>query len=176
MNTIPKTISSYREKCIEDVTKIYPQYSKKQVRILEKYVNIYCTEIHTSAEKMETTYKSLWYDILGHLAPSSSLADLKECIKAIYTKRILKNDPLYDTYRDIQNEEDHFLLHPFTIEEGVLECSRCGSKRTISYQKQTRSADEGSTTFAKCVDCKKQWRHNNWYILFTIKNKNLRIL
>ena len=151
----------YREKHIQDIAKIYPQYCGKQIAILEKYVNLYCIEIHRKTDKIETTYKSLWYDILGHLGPKSTISDLKECIKLIYTKKILKNHSIYDTYRDIQDEEDHFLLHPFTIEEGVLECSRCGSKRTISYQKQTRSADEGSTTFAKCVDCKKQWRHNN---------------
>lgn len=63
-------------------------------------------------------------------------------------------------YRIKIEEEDNFATCPLEIEEGVLEC-KCGSKRTISFQKQTRSADEGSTTFAKCVECGTQWRFNN---------------
>jgi len=66
-------------------------------------------------------------------------------------------------FLDMQNkldEENYFRTSPIDLEEGALEC-KCGSKRTISYQRQTRSADEGFTTFARCVECGNRWRHNN---------------
>jgi hypothetical protein len=54
-------------------------------------------------------------------------------------------------------EEDDFIENPFQVEEGVLECYKCGSKRTISYTKQTRSADEPASVIATCINCKNKW-------------------
>jgi DNA-directed RNA polymerase subunit M/transcription elongation factor TFIIS len=53
-------------------------------------------------------------------------------------------------------EQDDFILNPFEVEEGVLKCN-CGSERVFSYSKQVRSADEGQTTFAQCMQCKAKW-------------------
>ena len=44
------------------------------------------------------------------------------------------------------------------IEEGILECKKCGSKKTTFYSLQTRSADEPMTNFITCVDCKNRWK------------------
>lgn len=54
------------------------------------------------------------------------------------------------------NEKNNFIENPFEIEEGVLEC-RCGSSKVYSYQKQVRAGDEGTTTFAHCIDCNSKW-------------------
>lgn len=53
-----------------------------------------------------------------------------------------------------------FLENPFTVIEGADSCNFCGSRRIYSYQRQTRSCDEPSTTFSTCVDCKKKWIYN----------------
>ncbi len=42
-------------------------------------------------------------------------------------------------------------------EEGFMVCS-CGSKRINWEDRQTRSADEGSTLFCKCTECGKFWK------------------
>ena len=55
-----------------------------------------------------------------------------------------------------ETEQDNFLIKPFEIEEGVLEC-KCGSKRVYSYSKQSRSADEPCSTYAQCMSCKSKW-------------------
>lgn len=152
-----------RQKTIKSICAIYPQYSEKQLQVFEKHVYSYFLKQVEKKRKSPdvSNYRTVWYDILGHLGNESDVNTLKQCIRDIHAENIYENHTMFKEYRDTEKEEDHFLLHPFTVEEGVLECSRCGGKRTISYQKQTRSADEGSTTFAKCVDCNKQWRHNN---------------
>ena len=43
------------------------------------------------------------------------------------------------------------------VKEGMYKCPRCGSKRTLSYQKQTRSADEPMTDIIKCTECPNKW-------------------
>jgi len=88
--------------------------------------------------------------------------DLSRYIERLHTNdSITWSAVLFDKFKRQREESDHFLLHPFNVDEGVLECFRCHSKRTISYQRQIRSADEGATTFAQCVGCGHRWRHNN---------------
>ena len=60
------------------------------------------------------------------------------------------------TYRDIEYEQDAFIIQPFEIIEGVVEC-KCGSKRVYTFSKQTRSGDESITTFNECLICKTKW-------------------
>ena len=43
-------------------------------------------------------------------------------------------------------------------ERGMLQCRACSSYRVQTFQRQTRSADEGFTIFAKCMDCHKSWK------------------
>ncbi len=42
--------------------------------------------------------------------------------------------------------------------EGIYTCRKCGGKRTISAEKQTRAADEPTTVTNTCVDCNHQWK------------------
>lgn len=67
----------------------------------------------------------------------------------------------YNALKAREQEWLHNLETPLEVEEGVLQCRRCGSKRTISFQRQIRSADEGATTFAECVQCGAKWKNNN---------------
>jgi len=42
--------------------------------------------------------------------------------------------------------------------KGLYTCRACGSKETISVEKQLRSADEPMTLIISCVVCGKTWR------------------
>ena len=41
-----------------------------------------------------------------------------------------------------------------------INCSKCDSNEAFFFQMQTRSADEGSTIFYKCVKCGHNWKEN----------------
>ena len=45
-----------------------------------------------------------------------------------------------------------------TVKEGAIQCHRCGTKKCFYYQMQTRSADEGMTTFYTCTECGNRWK------------------
>lgn len=66
------------------------------------------------------------------------------------------NHPVFYSVTCRIKEQDDFIIKPFEVEEGVIEC-RCGSKRVFSYSKQSRSADEPMSTYAQCMVCKSKW-------------------
>jgi len=71
------------------------------------------------------------------------------------------NHPDLAYIREKIDEENKFIENPVVdIAEGIIQCGKCKSKRTFSYQKQVRSSDEGFTLFVNCVDCNSSWVEN----------------
>lgn len=69
--------------------------------------------------------------------------------------------PIFKEARALEEEHDVFINSPPVVEDGVIVCPKCRGSKTISYQRQTRSVDEGMSTYSQCVDCKHRWKHNN---------------
>lgn len=101
-------------------------------------------------------YKRLVYDTIGELL---SCNNIEKKLRDIYDLRIFWFNDMYKEFRDLEFNID--FPPKIDIEEGVLQCIKCGSKKTISFQRQTRSADEGMTTYAQCVECNNRWKNNN---------------
>ena len=85
--------------------------------------------------------------------------DIEVVVEKISKDQYYWGDNIYVETKEKIEEQDNFLVNPFEVEEGVLEC-RCGSRRVFSYAKQVRSCDEGTSVFATCVECKAQWVHS----------------
>ena len=83
---------------------------------------------------------------------------LKIIINNIKKSNIGINSKDFQNIQEKIKEEESFIIKPFEIEEGVLECGKCGSKKTYSYTKQTRSGDESTTVFAVCCNCNSKWK------------------
>lgn len=73
---------------------------------------------------------------------------------------VLWKHPHYTDIARIIHEQDDYLTNPFTVEEGVVECYKCGSKKVWSVQKQIRSADEPMTTISRCTECGNNWTYS----------------
>lgn len=56
--------------------------------------------------------------------------------------------------REIEVIDDDLKTLPTKIEE----CPKCGNKKAAFWQVQTRSGDEGMTTFFRCTKCRFTWR------------------
>ena len=54
----------------------------------------------------------------------------------------------------VVSEEDKISIHPKVISI----CPKCSHSEAEAWQEQTRSADEPSTSFFKCLKCKYTWR------------------
>lgn len=68
------------------------------------------------------------------------------------------NHPSFEQEKATMERLDEFILKPPQIEEGVLKCKRCGSRRTFSFSKQTRRSDEAATVFVQCAQCSLTFR------------------
>ena len=120
---------------------------EKNITILEK--NIY--QVTSNQEE----YIELCMDTVSKIKNGTKLNTLLSQIKS---GNFGFNSSHFASYKQELDEQHNFIENPFEVDEGVLECTKCGSRKTISFSKQTRGGDEGTTVFAKCVTCGKTWK------------------
>lgn len=70
-------------------------------------------------------------------------------------RRVMKGNTVSDALRSkqVRNAE-----RTYEVAEGETTCPRCGSRRIIKNELQTRSADESKTVFCECSVCKKSFK------------------
>jgi len=122
----------------------------------EKIVKTIEKLIYNVSENDENKYKRNIYQVITDINNGLSIKEIENNLKK---KEILWKHFSLNNYAKEEEEQDDFIINPFQVEEGVVEC-RCGSKRVYSYSKQTRSGDEGITSFHQCLKCKAKWRLN----------------
>ena len=94
-------------------------------------------------------------EMIGLVREGKTKSELKDLL--INGKYQFDSD-IYEDVRYRMKEFESFILKPFEVDEGVLTCNKCGSNRTFSYTKQTRSGDEATTVFAVCSKCNARWK------------------
>lgn len=125
---------------------------ESNITLLEKF-------IFSLSEKKGHDYLSLIYSTCHALSKNKKgkSADVKKVLAELKQSKFFLDSEDYIQVKNLLEEQDGFILKPFEIEEGIFECNSCGSKKTFSYGKQTRAADEGTTTFVECSSCRKKW-------------------
>ena len=58
----------------------------------------------------------------------------------------------------MSTKQVHRVSKTYEVAEGETTCPRCGSKRIIKDELQTRSADESKTVFCECSKCGKRFK------------------
>jgi DNA-directed RNA polymerase subunit M/transcription elongation factor TFIIS len=126
---------------------------EQNINVIEKNIYEICGG---DDEEDEELYKKILYQVLHDINQGIKLPDI---LKDLKKHKILWKHSSLDKYIKEEDEQDEFITNPFQVEEGIVEC-RCGSKRVYSYSKQTRSGDEGITSFHQCLKCKSKWSLN----------------
>ena len=101
----------------------------------------------------ETTYRSIIFQVVKDVQDGM---DNKNILENIKKGNIGWKHHSLQQFILEEEEQDNFIINPFSIDEGIFEC-KCGSKRVYSFSQQKRSCDESPTTFCTCVACKKTW-------------------
>jgi DNA-directed RNA polymerase subunit M/transcription elongation factor TFIIS len=133
-NTLSKTLSTYMSE--KDVMRMFS--------IIE--------------DKFKDSKTEVVYDILLFLKHGKTV---EEVVKLLDEGKMGWNHPKFGDIVDAQNEIFSYIECPYDVVEGMFSCPKCNGKRTVSYSKQTRSADEGMTTFVFCAskECRHQWSY-----------------
>lgn len=119
--------------------------NSKNIDLFDKYIS----------EKVEND-PECYYQVAGLLMTT----EMKKVLGEVKEGKIGWESSTYKEVAENLTEYDQYLKNPFEVAEGVSECKKCGSKKTWSIQKQTRSSDEPMTTFTRCVQCGHQWSYS----------------
>ncbi len=122
---------------------------------IERNITILESKIFDTSTTTEEYIKKI-YECAGYLS-QGWVKEYHEDIKASLTGFELG---VFQDYIDFEKETDLFLSADIEVEEGALVCPRCKSAKTFSYTKQVRSADEGTSVFARCYNCENKWRES----------------
>jgi len=134
------------KKCLCTVLKI-----KKNIDTIERNIYNLCVR-----QKDFSKYNQYILQVVNKIIKRKPL---KQVLIDIKEGALGWKHPIFNEIESRIQEQNDYLVHPFEVEEGVLEC-KCGSKRVYSYQRQSRSSDEPMTTFAQCVACNSRWTYS----------------
>ena len=115
--------------------------------------------VYKKSKNSKTIYKNLLSEIHTYVTiDNKSYSDVIELIKG---DKFMWNHPKLDDIAATQNEIFSYIENPFEIVDGMFTCPKCGNSKTVSYSKQTRSSDEGMSTFVFCTNrlCKHGWMY-----------------
>jgi DNA-directed RNA polymerase subunit M/transcription elongation factor TFIIS len=149
-------MEEYRKKA-KTTLKLYSKIPKN-IEIIER--NIYKNaERNTITESdREISYKEILYETMYFFETGKKV---KEIVNILKEGKIGYNSEDFEICRIKQKEYDEYLENPFNVVKGLVKCGKCGGVRTISYYRQDRSCDEGTSVYSQCLDCKYKWRENN---------------
>jgi DNA-directed RNA polymerase subunit M/transcription elongation factor TFIIS len=133
--------------------------SSTNIDIIEK--NIYKISLVDSEEYESKLDDDLYlkrvYQVIEDIKRTKNL---KEVVSNIKSLKVDWDHDFFKEIRERQDEQDEFIVNPFQVEEGVVQCKKCKSFRVLSYQKQDRSSDEPMTTYCACTNCNSQWKYS----------------
>lgn len=124
---------------------------KENSELLKKRIKMYSD---SSVNKDDIIYE------VGFLLKQEKL-NLKDTFELLKNENLFKNHPNFIDISKKMKEMDQFMDKPFEVTEGVNVCHKCNSKRTLSYNRQTRGGDEGMTVYVFCIDCKFRYTMNS---------------
>ncbi|WOV93685.1 MAG: transcription factor S [Candidatus Nitrosoabyssus spongiisocia] len=82
------------------------------------------------------------------------------CIKCDFTEGIVSKDKSEIKTKNTTSEFNVFdeKDKDESLPTISIECEKCGNDQAVWWMLQTRSADEPTTQFYRCVKCKHTWR------------------
>jgi DNA-directed RNA polymerase subunit M/transcription elongation factor TFIIS len=131
----------------------------QNVKVFEKVIFELCSKTSKNEDEIEKLYKEYIFQCICTIAKR---VPLKTILANIKKNRVGWEHFSFDDVRFEIQERQEFIVTPFIVEEGILQCGKCGSKKVFSYSKQVRRADESTSVFAICANpkCGHKWQES----------------
>jgi len=134
-------------------------FSKKESVKCEKEIFEMCKRISDEENLLEEIYLEQSYEKVGELVYSKkNKKNKKEVMEDIKNDIIGWDSSVYQEYADSRIKDRESIIQKPKLQKGGFPCRKINcegnkTKNTIWYQIQTRSGDEGMTTFVTCLRC-----------------------
>ena len=138
------------------------RFDNKTSTKYEKLIWDMCTDLSNEYEEsVEDIYKKYAYEKVGCIFTSDK-NQLEKTLKDIQNSILDWDSCSYNDFRKRLEEDNSKITEGIKIEKGEYKCrnKNCKSNECYFYQVQTRSADEGATTFVVCTKCSTRYRFN----------------
>jgi DNA-directed RNA polymerase subunit M/transcription elongation factor TFIIS len=137
------------------------------VQKLEQSINQYSLQYLKNKKKQESFFVNIYIskvnDIYYNLNPKNN----NYLTLAILDNKVIIENVPYMSPQELFPKNWEYIIQKIDnnkknkdyMEESAYPCKRCGLKKCLSYQLQTRSADEPMTTFVDCYACGFKWKY-----------------
>jgi len=134
--------------------------TEKQCFALERSIfNKAMRTTHEENTHFEKAYKDLCYEVYGRLiAVQCKSKELNLVRRELISDKTQFETLVFEEIKKELEKKDECYDLTLDVEEGTETCGKCGCKRILIYQAQTRSSDEGFTNFHTCIRCKNKWK------------------
>ena len=180
-------LNDYRERNKNLLSKILiyniHENNLKDIKVIESNIYNVCIRLYKNKHNIKTIYEhnieeeefinnylNISYEIITKL--NNMINDKryniqlrekqKNVVISIYHElnknNVLFNSSDFSSYKFKEYKQFKYLTEPLQVCEGIHTCSKCKSKKTYSYQLQTRSSDEPMTNFVTCAECGNKWK------------------
>jgi len=123
-----------------------------QKKLVRKWDNVYF--VHLYVDKLRSVFMNIKHPELTAKIKTNKI--LAQEVAFLTHQQLMpdKWDPLVEAKKVRDKNKYTPIIQPSTED---FTC-KCGSKRCIHSQAQTRSADESMTTYVTCLDCHNRWK------------------
>ncbi len=146
---------------LNDLTNIQDNITKIELLIFKKSFEIYNNNYNINETSFSNPIKEIYIDLIREFIRESYFKTIDKTYKNFDLNKFLWNSNNYDEARDNELKEIKNIQTPIAIVEnnGLYTCYKCNQSKTMSYDVQTRRADEGGTIFVNCMnkDCLNRW-------------------
>ena len=128
-------------------------------KIIKKWDNPLFKKIYFN--KCRTLYSNL--DETSYIKNMALLSSIKDDIEKAHNIAFLNCQELFPehwkTFLDKKYKRQEMMYEDITESmTDMFKCGRCKQRKCAYYELQTRSADEGMTTFITCLKCGNRWK------------------
>jgi DNA-directed RNA polymerase subunit M/transcription elongation factor TFIIS len=147
----------------QDVYNSLPFERKIIVQSLLEKLNLkvaigYESKIWLASKKLSLDYPEFAYEKVGCLLSANSRDERTKVLNDINSGVDGWDAWNFSQIRKKKCQELAIMSQEIKMEKSDRPCRYCGSKKCFCWQEQTRSADEGMTTFYQCVKCGRRFR------------------